>query len=418
MLPEPLLRTTITTKGLKSTCEGTPLSDEFIGEISSPESGHLELRDFAVPGLRLRIKSTGIKSFVLRKRVGEHVRAIQIGHFNSANFLLADARARALAILNSIENSRGRHASIENAEMLSEAFERYRVAKSGMRSSKEVERVFRRHILPTFGDRLPQSISRSEITALIDRVQSPSMARAVAAQLSAFFSWLMPRCDDLKSNPCHFAAKPRQNPSRARVLSDRELKALWQVLLVEKSVFATGARMLLLTLQRRGEVFGADCSEFDLDGSRWTIPACRTKNSRMHEVPLSTMAVELFRRQIGNRSKGKLFPAKGNPNGSASGFSKAWARIRRGVDESLGERVDRFTMHDIRRTGATGLQRLGTRTEITEALLNHVSGTRAGIVGVYQRHDFRHEKREAIQDWSDELCRMVRSALPVTEGKP
>lgn len=404
-MPAPTL-----TNGLKLTFEETPLSDEFIAETSCPDTGHLELRDFAVPGLRLRIKSTGKKSFVLRKRVGQHVRAIQIGHFDPEDFLLGDARAKALAILSSIDDGRGQHRLTVSSETMSEAFERYRLAKSGMRSSKEIERIFRRDILPVLGGRLPQFISRSEITALIDQVQSRSMARAVAAQLSAFFNWLMPRCDDLKTNPCRFAGKPRQNPSRCRVLTNRELQTLWHVLMVEKSIFSTGVRLLMLTLQRRGEVFGADCSEFDLEGSRWTIPAGRTKNGRAHEVPLSTLALELFRSQIGGRTNGKLFPAKGNPNGSASGFSKAWGRIRQRVDEALGEEVDRYTMHDIRRTGATELQRLGVRTEVTEALLNHVSGTRGGIVGVYQRYDFSREKRDAIQNWSNELCRILRLA--------
>ena len=418
ILHEPLMPTTTIKIGLNSTRDGTPLSDKSIGEMSSPESGHVELRDFAVPGLRLRIKSTGVKSFVLRKRVGKHVRAIQIGHFNSDDFLLKDARAKALAILSSIDNGRGEPLSIANGETMSEAFERYRIAKSGMRSSKEIERIFRRDILPALSGRLPQYISRSEITALIDRVESPSMGRAVAAQLSAFFNWLMPRCDDLKTNPCRFAGKPRKNPARCRVLTNHELEALWHVLMQEKSVFATGIKLLMVTLQRRGEVFGADCSEFDLEGSRWTIPLNRTKNGRAHEVPLSTLAVELVRRQMGGRTKGKLFPARGNPKGSASGFSKAWARIRQGVDEALGKQVDRFTMHDIRRTGATGLQRLGVRTEVTERLLNHVSGTQSGIVGIYQRYDFSLEKREAMQDWSKEVCRIVRSAVRRSRENP
>jgi integrase len=90
-----------------------------------------------------------------------------------------------------------------------------------------------------------------------------------------------------------------------------------------------------------------------------------------------------------------------------SGVSKAWSRIRFAVVKELGCQPDRFTIHDLRRTGATGLQRLGVRLEVTEAILNHVSGSRGGIVGVYQRHHFSDEKRIALDAWAMEVERIA-----------
>ncbi len=196
---------------------------------------------------------------------------------------------------------------------------------------------------------------------------------------------------------------------RDRVLSDDEIKALWKASLEEPAPFGPGIRLLLLTLQRRDEVFSADLTEFDLEQGIWTIPASRAKNSVAHIVPLSPPALAEIKKLAGERREGKLFPARGSTENGASGFSKSWARIREVVDKALGHPVERFTMHDLRRTGATGLQRLGVRLEVTEAVLNHVSGTRGGIVGVYQRHHFDNEKRYALEAWATEIARLCSS---------
>jgi integrase len=163
---------------------------------------------------------------------------------------------------------------------------------------------------------------------------------------------------------------------------------------------------LLVTLQRREEVFSADVAEFDLKSAIWTIPGERAKNGVAHIVPLSSAALAEVKQLIGDRREGKLFPARGNAENGATGFSKCWSRIRAAVEKELGRAVERFTMHDLRRTGATGLQRLGVRLEVTEAVLNHVSGSRGGIVGVYQRHHFTDEKRAALNNWANELARI------------
>jgi integrase len=216
----------------------------------------------------------------------------------------------------------------------------------------------------------------------------------------------MPRLDRLQSNPSRDAWKPPAPAARDRVLSEDEIRALWKTSLDESAPFGPGIRLLLLTLQRRDEVFSADVSEFDLENAIWTIPGSRAKNGVAHIVPLSPAALGEDKGLIGKRQEGKLFPARGRAEHGPSGFSKSWARVRETVEVVCAERVERFTMHDLRRTGATGLQRLGVRLEVTEAVLNHVSGSRGGIVGVYQRHHFTEEKRQALDAWADELRRI------------
>jgi integrase len=233
------------------------------------------------------------------------------------------------------------------------------------------------------------------------------MARAVAAQLSAFFSWAIPRLSFLADNPCRLAARPPKPRPRSRILSEQELSDLWCVLGQEAPLWNNAIKLILLTGQRRGEVFDADWNEFDLNRHLWTIPASRSKNGREHRVPLSAPAIEIIQ-GIPKGASAKLFPARGHPNRGASGFSKAMKRINKSV-HAITNREANFTLHDLRRTVATGLQRLGVKLEVTEAVLNHVSGSRDGIVGIYQRYQFEDEKRIALDRWAIELAAIVDS---------
>jgi integrase len=398
------------------------LTDSKIKALRPPESGQVEYADALVPGLRLRVGSSGTKTFILRKRVRGRSCNLTLERYHERRFTLADARKKARALLSDIEagaeprpRGRGRHVA-QSASTVEALFNDYRAAKAGRRSIREIERIFRKYVIPEFGGRLADSITRADITRLVDSISARTMARAVGAQLSAFYSWAMPRLDRLESNPCRDAWKPPKPPARDRVLSDEEIKAVWKASIEEPVPFGPGIRLLLLTLQRRDEVFSANVGEFDLRKGLWTIPGSRAKNGVVHIVPLSAAALTEIEPLIGDRKDGKLFPARGRAHHPASGFSKSWARVRESVEKQLGRPVERFTMHDLRRTGATGLQRLGIRLEVTEAVLNHVSGSRGGIVGVYQRHHFTNEKRHALTEWAGELHRIVSRKEPAVEA--
>jgi integrase len=194
------------------------------------------------------------------------------------------------------------------------------------------------------------------------------------------------------------------------VLTEAEIGALWHVLDGEGHPFGPAIKLLLLTGQRRNEVFEAERSEFDLDKRLWTIPAARAKNGVAHFVPLSNPALALVKGLLEHDRGDKLIPARGNWEAGPSGFSKAMTRLRAGLEECVGEPVPHWTLHDLRRTMATGLQRLGVRLEVTEAALNHLSGARSGIVGVYQRHNYFDEKGAALKLWAAEVVRLARAA--------
>ncbi|QLC21219.1 tyrosine-type recombinase/integrase [Parasphingopyxis sp. CP4] len=379
------------------------LTDPKIKGTKSPVTGQIEIRDATVPGLRLRVGKSGSKSFIVRKRANGKWVNKTIGRYGP-RLSLAEARRRARAILSDLEA--GKHVATTKGrtgpQTIAQLWPGYAESKSHLRSFSEIERVFIREILPEIGERVADTVTRSDITRLIDLKarSAPTMARAIHAQLSSFYSWAMPRLDRLPANPCRDAGRPPKPASRTRVLSDEELVALWRHAEREPMPWRGALKLMVLTGQRRGEVFDADCNEFDLEERLWTIPAPRAKNGAAHLVPLSGAAMEVVDEVPRSDSSGKLFPAKGNLASSASGISKAVRRARESVETAVGD-VDHWTLHDIRRTVATGLQKLGVRLEVTEAVLNHVSGSRGGIVGVYQRHDFLTEKRAALELWAE-----------------
>jgi integrase len=139
-------------------------------------------------------------------------------------------------------------------------------------------------------------------------------------------------------------------------------------------------------------------SELDLEAGTWSLPRERVKNDRRHEVPLSRQAVAILKRvpRIGDNC---VFTLNGTK--PYNGF-----KSKERFDEAVG--IALWTVHDLRRTAASGMAKLGVSLVVIEKVLNHVSGSLAGIVGVYQRHEFSEEKRAALQQWADYVERLVQ----------
>jgi integrase len=169
-------------------------------------------------------------------------------------------------------------------------------------------------------------------------------------------------------------------------------------------------QLLLLTGQRRTEVAGIRWSEIDLDKAEWTIPGTRTKNGEPHSVPLSDMALGIIKSLPRIKSnQGFLFTTTSETH--VTGYSRAKADLDKGIAREGGD-LPRWTLHDLRRTTASGMARLGINLPVIEKVLNHTSGSFAGIVGVYQRHHFSDEKRNALETWA----RFVQSLLTPSEN--
>ena len=398
-----------------------------IENLRPPETGQHELADKIVPGLRLRIGASGAKTYILRKRLAGRSRNIALGR-HTLSFGLADARKKARHFLSLIEDGKD-PAEIERAEKarrghpqeatdtVAALVARYmRIHGATRRTAKEMQRLFDVHVLPKWGDRPADSITKRDVVALVDGIHhrpgkrpTPVQARTVLVTVHAMFNWAEKR-DEVDRYPARGVPKPKGGGARDRVLSDEELAAFMAACEAEVSPFGVAFMILALTGQRLSEVVAARRSEVDIDRSLWTIPGARAKNGEPHEVPLAPQVIDLINGLERRADSPFLFPAEGNPTCPASGDSKVKKRIEKRVVESLKalcedrnvafEEPTRWTLHDLRRTCATGLQRLWIRFEVIEAVLNHRSGSRSSLAAVYQRHAWGEEKREALS-----LCR-------------
>jgi integrase len=266
-----------------------------------------------------------------------------------------------------------------------------------LRTWKAVERIFKAEVLPRWHGKTVHEIRKRDVIRLNDELAAdrPILANRTYGWIRKFFAWLGER-DVLTASPCNGIRMPARETARDRVLSDAEIVRFWYA----ASADAAGPllKLLLLLGQRRGETAGMLWSE--LDERTWSIPSSRTKNAKAHSVPLSRQARDII--QALPRIDARVFAAVRG----LYGFDACKKRI----DAAMGPEAP-WVIHDLRRTLATGLQRLGVRLEVTEAVLNHASGSRSGIVGVYQRHDWKDEKAAALQAWADHVEALV-------SGKP
>ena len=192
---------------------------------------------------------------------------------------------------------------------------------------------------------------------------------------------------------------PGTETARDRILTDDELCAVWSAATEQGGLFAPVFKLLILTGQRRNEVAGMEWRELDLPGMLWKLPRGRVKNDSGHEVPLSDPAIAIIDGVPRVSGRELLFTTTGNT--PISGFSKAKLEI----DEASG--VEDWTIHDLRRTVASGMARLGVSLPVIEKILNHTSGSFRGVVGIYQRHSYADEKRAALDLWGAHVARLV-----------
>ncbi|MGY4306189.1 integrase [Bradyrhizobium sp. USDA 4369] len=269
---------------------------------------------------------------------------------------------------------------------------------------------------------LPVSqISRRHVAARVSEIAANNgtvtAARARSA-LSAMFNWAIREGLEIPSNPVLGTNRPAAPRSRERVLTDAELAEIWAGL--EDDDYGRIVKLLILTGQRRDEVGGMRWAEIDRSRCLWTIPGSRTKNHREHPLPLAEAAMTLLPAPSVDREHvfGDGPRRKGD---QPRGFS-GWSKSKGALDERLlarrkeravaGETVapiPEWWLHDLRRTAATVMaDRLGVLPHIIEAVLNHVSGHRAGVAGVYNLARYEAEMRAALTAWASHVDRVVR----------
>ena len=228
------------------------------------------------------------------------------------------------------------------------------------------------------------------------RAEGPreARARAMFATLSKMFSWLLER-RRVTVNPCAGVHHPSAPRARDRVLTNSEIVTFWRAAGAEREEPGALLKTLLLTGARLSEVAGMRRAELSDDGATWTIPGARTKNHRVHVVPLSPLARTIL--------------AGVATTGDAVFASMSWSQLKRRLDAAM--KIPPWRLHDLRRTAATGMAEIGVAPHVVEAVLNHVSGAKAGVAGTYNRAAYAPEKKAALERWAAHVEGLI-SARP------
>jgi integrase len=370
------------------------------GKITIASLAKLEgwLWDDKVIGLGARKQTRGVFYYLRYRHNGAQIMK-SIGRHGSP-WTPDTARNRARELLGTLAGGHDPFAQSLNSESFGAEIERYLLRKKASlkpRSFEEVERYMRKHCAPLHRLKLGE-IDRRTIAVLLGQIEQASgpVARNRArSALSDLFSWCITE-GLLETNPVQGTAKVDEGASRERVLSQEELRKLWRNLGEDK--FSDIVRLLLLTGQRRGEISALAWSEVRLAKGMIILPPARTKNKRQHELPLSRQALSIMERQPRRNSSAFLFS-------DVKGF-KNWDAAKARLDQRLG--IAAWTLHDLRRSCATGMAELGVQPHIIEAVLNHVSGHKAGVAGIYNRARYEGEMRSALQRWADHIDALTR----------
>lgn len=228
---------------------------------------------------------------------------------------------------------------------------------------------------------------------------SDSRARALGAALSSAFGW-MHRHRKVDLNPCAGVHRPAAPRARDRVLTDDELRRFWRATESIGGPFGAVLRLLLLTGCRLNEVAALRWSELSEDGTEIQLPGARTKNHRAHVVPLSPTA----RAIVASVPRIADSPFVFSTNGRAP--ISGWAKRKKRLDAEMGN-PPAWRLHDLRRTAVTGMAELGIAPHVIELVVNHVSGSRSGVAGTYNRSEMMPERRAALERWAAHVAGLV-----------
>lgn len=357
------------------------LTDATIRAAPIPARGQKTIWD-GLKGFGCRISQGGSKTFVVMIGSG---RRLTIGRYPTVS--LSEARAEAKRILAEKQLGKLRPARVSFDQALAEYLDdcKGRLRPRSLKNYRDYLTTYFR-----YGRRSLADITTREIITSLKN--HPRSQREHAMRIGrTFFTWCV-RHSLLDASPMqNMPAAPLGKP-RTRVLTEDELRAVWTTARTLATSFHAIVALLVLTGQRRGEIARLEWGWIDQEKMCITFPAHATKNGRIHPIPCGEIAGELLNTLPRIRGVQFVFGASRIRSSRTTTFN-GWSKAKTDFDRECG--ITGWTLHDLRRTFATNLQRLGIRLEVTEALLNHVSGTRAGIVGVYQTHRYEAEMREA-----------------------
>ena len=368
-----------------------------------PRAVRYEVPDPGARGLRVVVQPSGRTSYAVRYRnAAGRARKFTL----PAGITLAAARKLAADALLDVAQGNdpaagkqtarqaGRARADDTVERWTHTFiERHVRRNTRHNSARATVGIFNNIILPAWGERSVHDIARRDVIDLVEgvAVDRPVQANRTHAAVGKFFKWLCQR-DVIAASPCIGVDRPTMEIPCERVLSDDEMRKLWAAC-GQLDPFATACiRLLILTGQRRVEIAGLRWNEVGDDALE--LPVERMKGRRSHVVPLSSQACAII---------------DGVPRSGDRVFGHLLGRIdavKRKLHRHMGD-TPHWTLHDIRRSVASDMARIGIALPVIEKILAHRKGTFAGVVGIYQRHSFLPEMAAAMQKWGDHVERLV-----------
>jgi integrase len=383
---------------------------------SAGDAARAEYPDAACPGLYLVVQPTGTRSwaFRFRRRADRKNVKLTLGKAGDGGLSLAAARHAAAAHRHRLEQGvvlvtpvtavtpQSVRAGDKVEAAVASFLELHVRRKNRVSTARTTENIFNRIIVPAWRDRTIDSIRRRDIIDLVEDVAASGRgyhANRTCAVLSKFFAWLVAR-DALAVSPATGVERPHKEKIRSRILTDDELRALW-LACGHEGASGEAIRLMILTGARRGEVGEMPRREVDQDHQLWNLPAERTKNGRPHTIPLSRQAWTLIGARPRFADCNFMFSADGKR------AVNNWDEVKHRISAKAGITASSWRLHDLRRTAASGMQKIGVSVPVIEKALNHVSGTFRGIVGVYQQHDYADEVRIAFQRWGDRVEEII-----------
>jgi integrase len=377
------------------------LTETAIAKLSSSKADAIFFDD-DMPRFGVRLRDGGSKKYIVQYRQGGLSRRYTLGP--TATLTLDEARKQARKVLVAIDDGRNPAAEKQSkraaAGLIFSAVARDFLDASSLKPKTKIDYTYHAERLWKPLHKLPLgSIDRQTIAShlrTIAKDNGPTTANRARSTLSSIYAWAIGEglCE---SNPTIGTNSQVETP-RARVLTDAELAKIWKA--AADDDYGRIIKLLILTGLRRTEIGGLRWSEIDMDQKLITLPATRTKNGLEHLVPLSDAALTV----LGWASRPNLIFGR-----SANGFA-GWGKSKKALDKACG--VTDWTIHDLRRTAATRMADIGVQPHVIEAVLNHVSGHKAGVAGIYNRSTYATEKRAALDTWGN----YIRVILAQADG--
>ena len=415
----------LTDRTLKALRPGTKTWEELWRDAKGNKRTRPIMWDALVPGFGVRVTDRGKLSFVLVKRYpgsksGQPVPR-EIGKYGELSLEKARQKARGWielvrAGIDPADREEERNAEqLRRADTFAAAFELFVTSHlATLRTGKDVEAAMRRVLIPVWG-RLPlTSITRKHVVEIIYNLHdggSPVAANRLLAYIKKFFIWAFER-GKVETSPAILVKKPAKERKRDRVLTNLEIAAIWRGC-DRIGIFGCAVRLMLLTGQRRDEVGEARWSEISLEGRTWSLSRERVKNDQAHLVPLSQAAIKLLETIPRVAGAGDfVFTTTG------AGPLRGWGKAKRNLDKAALQElraVERgdgpgsvslvdWHLHDLRRTAATGMARLGVERTVIGKVLNHAEPS---VTAIYDRHRYDAQKALALNAWAAELARII-----------